>query len=151
MGSVEELCQALEEIKAELQSVKEENVVLKQKLGVRQFLTTPKMTPLVSSDLMDAQNGDGNETSTSKSFAHAVKKPSPFFVDGVKSIKVFNSLLAKDEIKPHEMKALGNGELKIILNSPDDYHKLQYNEKEIGPIKYQTYCLQEDKPFTVFI
>jgi hypothetical protein len=40
-----------------------------------------------------------------------------------------------------------------MLKSADDYRNLQpeSNKKELGYLKYHTYRLQEDKPYTVFI
>jgi hypothetical protein len=59
------------------------------------------------------------------------------------------------------MKALANGELKLLLNTSDDYRKccmvltnaLQLPKdvrKVLGTIKCHTYRLQEEKPFTIF-
>lgn len=60
------------------------------------------------------------------------------------------------------MKAPASGEVKLTLNTADDYRKLRKtlnhissfsdnDKKELGPIKYHTYRLQEDKTFSVFI
>lgn len=59
------------------------------------------------------------------------------------------------------MKGLANGEIKVIFNSSDDYRKctilFKFNElpeetrKTIGQIKFHTYQLRAEKPFTVFI
>ncbi len=163
MATMEKHLQTITQIKAELQSMKEENAALKRKLGIRQFLTTPPPPLSSSSAPMDTQNGDTAGTPANQPSALLTeKKPPPFFINGVKSIKVFKSVLSRDNIKPQEMKALGNGELKIILNSSDDYRKLrntlnditslsEKDKKEIGQIKYHTYRLHEEKPYTVFV
>lgn len=52
------------------------------------------------------------------------RKPPPFFVSGIKLVKVFNDLIAELDIVPNEMKALASGDRKIVPNTSDDYRKL---------------------------
>jgi hypothetical protein len=71
-------------------------------------------------------------------------------------------MLSSADIKPLEMKTLSNGELKILLSNSDDYRKTRValsqaqkladpDKKILGIVKYHTYRLHEDKPYTVFI
>ncbi len=113
---------------------------------------------------METQPGDQPETEACKNLPATKpdKKPPPFFVSGIKSVKVFNTLITKLDISPHEMKALANGELKIVLNNPDEYRKMRKalcdidclpdtNKKLLGAIKFHTFRLNEDKHYCVFI
>lgn len=76
-------------------------------------------------------------------------------------MRVFNHL-CQIERSQYELKALANGELKLLPDTSDDYYKLRCtladlsclsdaDKKELGNVKFHTYRLQEDKKFTVFI
>lgn len=150
--AAEELAEALRRLEGEVKVLRSENAELKKKLGIRQFLkTNTNETDPVESNKMET-----NQVNIS------VKKPPPFFVNGVKSISVFNQMLSSATIIPYEMKALANGEIKVLLNNSDDYRKCrnllseihrQPDEikKSVGAVNYHTYRLPEEKPFTVFI
>lgn len=165
MSSNEELTQALAQlreefdlVKKECKSLKDENNDLKKKLGIRNFL---KPVPPACATPMETNTESNSETTVNPTVKN-VKKPPPFFVSGVKSITNFNQLLSTADIKPIEMKSLSNGEIKVSFNNSDDYRKARValtdasklpesERKTLGTIKYHTYRLQEDKPFTVFI
>ncbi len=72
-------------------------------------------------------------------------------------------MLTESGVTNHEIKALANGEIKVTLNSSNDYRKcrnlfdeVQNNpgdakKSSVGLLEYHTYRLPEDKPFTVFV
>ena len=160
---VKELQAELETIRKENKEFRDENVSLKQKLGIRRFLTPTS----ASSTPMETQPGETIESQTIESQSGNAqvkneKKPPPFFVQGVNSLKVFKNMLATIDLIPEEIKALTNGDLKVVVKTADDYRKLRHalveissrpavEKREIGSIKFHTYRLPEDKPFTVFI
>jgi len=158
MTTLEELHHLLTEVQKELQAVREENTLLKQKLGIRQILTPVRPSTTAMDDVQNGENG----TSAVPVPVKTEKKPPPFFITGVKSVQVFNNFLSHMKIVPSEMKALANSDLKILLNTSDDYRKLRKalddvtslpdsDKKELGSIQFHTFRLPEDKPFTVFI
>lgn len=155
---VKELQAELETIRKENKEFRDENVSLRQKLGIRRFLTPTS----ASSTPMETQPSETIESQSGNAQVKNEKKPPPFFVQGINSLKVFKNMLATVGLIPEEIKALTSGDLKVVVKTADDYRKLRHalvevssrpdaEKHEIGSIKFHTYRLPEDKPFTVFI
>lgn len=155
-----ELSRKFDELSEQHKRVLDENVSLKKKMGIRNFLQTSASSASVQFD----ENMDTRPTENSSQPGQPTKakKPPPFFVSGVRSFSMFKKLIELTEITPHEIKSLANNEIKITVNTADDYRKLRkilsdlspltdHQRKELGQVKFHTYRLSEDKPFTVFI
>lgn len=109
----EEIAEKLKKLEIEVKALRIENAELKSKLGIRQFL---------KSNANPSKSGNNN-METEQQVNNPVKKPPPFFMNGVKSIASFNTMLNESGVTNHEIKALANGEIKVMLNSSDDYKK----------------------------
>jgi hypothetical protein len=97
---------------------------------------------------METQSDHTIENQSGDAQVENEKKPSPFFVQGVNSLKVFKNMLATVGLIPEEIKALTSGDLKVVVKTAEDYRKLRHalvevssrpaaEKHEIGSIKFQ--------------
>ncbi len=161
MVTIEELLDRINRLEDDLKKTKAENVDLRNKLGIRGYLN-PKPTANKSAEQMDTTSTEANGENATGS-TPSEKKPPPFFITGIKSMSVFQSLIEEHSIITNEMKALNSGELKVQTPTVEEYRKLKamldkpnpVNEadrkKKLGALRYHTYRLPTDKPFTVYI
>ncbi len=122
-----ELQKLVEKLQAEIltmrkdhKAVLEENLALKQQLGIRKFLVST--TPAPMETRLDENSGTRSDAAAS---VKPKRKPPPFFIQGVKSLKVFNKFLETVSIVPAEFKSLTSGELKLVANNSEDYRALR--------------------------
>lgn len=152
------ILQQLREVQEEVKLLRTENAQFKNKAGIRRFITPDLKSQSEVSQAMD----DTNTEVTRNSSIAGSRKPPPFYVSDIKTASEFSKMLKSNGINQLDMKDLANGEMKVTFNSSDDYRKCRtllckYNEqleearKVIGQIKFHTYQLREEKPFTVFI
>lgn len=152
------ILQQLREVQEEVKLLRAENAQLKNKAGIRRFITPVSKS---QSEVSEAMDDTSTEVTRNSSIAGS-RKPPPFYVSGIKAASEFSKMLKSNGITQLDMKGLANGEIKVTFNSSDDYRKCRtllckYDEqpeetrKVIGQIKFHTYQLREEKPFTVFI
>lgn len=155
MATLDELSKVVESLKIQVQSLESENRALKDKLGIRQYLQPKKVVP-ADAEMSENQNSEPSPPNQRE------RKPPPFYIRGVKSTTVLNTMVNKQGVKISEMKALANGELKIQPQQTEDYRNLrklldkpalesENDKKALGVLRYHTYQLREDKPFTVYV
>lgn len=161
MPTIEELLERINRLEDDLKKTKSENLDLRNKLGIRGYLKPPSTSDKPTAEPMDSTPTVNNgETATGN--RPSEKKPPPFFITGIKSMSIFQSLIKKSGIEISEMKALLGGELKVQTPSVDEYRKLkatldnpcpddEADRKQLGVLRYHTYRLPADKPFTVYI
>lgn len=160
MTTIEELLDRINRLEDDLKKTKAENVDLRNKLGIRGYLN-PKPTADKTAEQMDTASTEVNGENATGSIP-SEKKPPPFFITGIKSMSVFQSLIVEHSIEINEMKALNSGELKVQTTTVEEYRKLkatldkpnpvnEADRKKLGILRYHTYRLPTDKPFTVYI
>jgi hypothetical protein len=151
------ILQQLREVQEEVKLLRAENAQLKNKAGIRRFVKPLEQNKSDASLVMDTSS----EVTPNASIPTS-RKPPPFYVSGIKSASEFSKMLKSNGVNHLEMKGLANSEMKVTFNSSDDYRSCRtilskFNDlpeedrKNIGQVKYHTYQLREEKPFTVFI
>lgn len=152
MASPEELAKQVAELLSKVKALEAENAKLRQQSGIRRYLNVKPSN----------QTDENMETQEQATPNRKEKKPPPFFISGVKSNSVLNSMIKSQGIVINEMKAIANGDIKMQPLSADDYRKLrklldnttclnENDKKELGSVRYHTYQLWDDKPYTVYI
>lgn len=160
MATLDELSKIIEGLQAQVKQLSDENVTLRNQLGIRRYLQKKKPEP--TDDDMEGPKSAANHNAESNPVQTSVKKPPPFFVNGIKSMPAFNSLIKESGITIGEMKATQSGELKIFTQSTDDYRKLrtvldsiptmnETDKKTLGAPRYHTFQIKDDKLYSVYI